>query len=212
MNAFKEELITLINKHSRENGSDTPDFLLGEYLIGCLNNFDTIVAKRDQWYFDDSDKPLTDVITQEEAEKIANDINFHNDCAKATLGEVKKVTKEDVLPKERKKTPPVDDTLSDELIKYKIMLIYDYIDRKFNNDKSYMNTPETQKWVKEKFTDVLNVFGLSQYIRSILCDDRNNTPEVIDHNELVVDICYSMYIGPDEFQILHLTFPDKSRL
>jgi len=92
------------------------------------------------------------------------------------------------------------------------MLIYDYIDRKFNNDKSYMNTPETQKWVKEKFTDVLNVFGLSQYIRSILCDDRNNTPEVIDHNELVVDICYSMYIGPDEFQILHLTFPDKSRL
>lgn len=47
---FREELETLINRHSRENGSDTPDFLLAEYLVAQLNLWDQYVTRREQWY------------------------------------------------------------------------------------------------------------------------------------------------------------------
>ncbi|MCX5704141.1 MAG: hypothetical protein NT066_06615 [Candidatus Omnitrophica bacterium] len=47
---FYEELRSLINKYCRENGSNTPDFTLAEYLQGCLNLFDNAVGKREQWY------------------------------------------------------------------------------------------------------------------------------------------------------------------
>ncbi len=47
---FEEELQHLINKHSMENGSNTPDFLLAEYLNNCLNNWNVITQKRIQWF------------------------------------------------------------------------------------------------------------------------------------------------------------------
>jgi len=47
---FITELESLINKHSMENGSNTPDFLLAKYLYGCLRNYEVIVSRRDQWY------------------------------------------------------------------------------------------------------------------------------------------------------------------
>lgn len=47
---FRKELEELINKHSLENGSDTPDFILAKYLEGCLENFDQAVRDREQWY------------------------------------------------------------------------------------------------------------------------------------------------------------------
>lgn len=34
---FVTELRELLNKYSKENGSDTPDFVLAEYLNDCLN-------------------------------------------------------------------------------------------------------------------------------------------------------------------------------
>lgn len=47
---FRKRLESLINEFSLENGSDTPDFLLSEYLIKCLDVFDEIVSKREVWY------------------------------------------------------------------------------------------------------------------------------------------------------------------
>jgi hypothetical protein len=47
---FKEELEHLINKHSMENGSNTPDFVLTDYLMGCLDNFNRIIQSREKWY------------------------------------------------------------------------------------------------------------------------------------------------------------------
>lgn len=44
------KLITLLNAHSIENGSDTPDFLLAEYLIRCLEIWNKIVRERDKWH------------------------------------------------------------------------------------------------------------------------------------------------------------------
>ena len=39
MEEFEKELTNLINCHSLENGSDTPDFILSEYLVASLKAF-----------------------------------------------------------------------------------------------------------------------------------------------------------------------------
>ena len=39
-----------INCASAENGSDTPDFILAEYLIGCLAAYDRALVAREKWY------------------------------------------------------------------------------------------------------------------------------------------------------------------
>lgn len=44
---FKQELETLINRFSLENGSDTPDFILASYLWDCLNAFNHAVSWRE---------------------------------------------------------------------------------------------------------------------------------------------------------------------
>lgn len=50
---FQEELRELINRNSMENGSDTPDFILSEFLNGCLKCFNDSVTKRSKWYGND---------------------------------------------------------------------------------------------------------------------------------------------------------------
>jgi hypothetical protein len=49
---FEKDLCILINKYSKENDSNTPDFILAEYLMMCLSNFNVIMNKRDGWYKD----------------------------------------------------------------------------------------------------------------------------------------------------------------
>ena len=46
--SFADNLMSLINKHSMENGSDTPDYILCDYLIRCLSAFDIAVNARDR--------------------------------------------------------------------------------------------------------------------------------------------------------------------
>jgi hypothetical protein len=47
---FRKELETLINSTSRESGSDTPDYVLADFLDGCLIAFDAAVKRRDRYY------------------------------------------------------------------------------------------------------------------------------------------------------------------
>lgn len=44
------ELSAALNRVSAENGSDTPDFVLAQYLIGCLAAFDHAVRARERWH------------------------------------------------------------------------------------------------------------------------------------------------------------------
>lgn len=46
---FTRALAALVNCHSRENGSDTPDYLLADYLMGCLRAYEAATAARDKW-------------------------------------------------------------------------------------------------------------------------------------------------------------------
>jgi len=50
MSDFRKDVEILINRQSMENGSDTPDFILSEYLADCLKAFDKAVRRRTDWY------------------------------------------------------------------------------------------------------------------------------------------------------------------
>jgi hypothetical protein len=47
---FARELEQLTNKHSIENGSNTPDFMLADYLMRCLRAYEIINNEREKWY------------------------------------------------------------------------------------------------------------------------------------------------------------------
>jgi hypothetical protein len=49
MNIVKD-IATIINRHSRENASNTPDFILAEYLERCLITFEMASNAREKWY------------------------------------------------------------------------------------------------------------------------------------------------------------------
>lgn len=47
---LSEEVSALLNKHSRENESDTPDFILAEYLMRALESYEKAISDRDRWH------------------------------------------------------------------------------------------------------------------------------------------------------------------
>lgn len=57
---FKKELVQLVNRHCKENGSDTPDYILATYLLDCLDAFEAAVRSRENWY---GRRPLTSEVT-----------------------------------------------------------------------------------------------------------------------------------------------------
>jgi hypothetical protein len=44
------DLAAVLNSHSRENRSNTPDFILAEYLVDCLYSFEAASNRREEWY------------------------------------------------------------------------------------------------------------------------------------------------------------------
>jgi hypothetical protein len=46
---FRDELTQIINRHSKEQGSDTPDFILAEFLDNVLQVYDEAVSARKKW-------------------------------------------------------------------------------------------------------------------------------------------------------------------
>ena len=47
---FMQALEELINRYSLETDSDTPDFILADYLANCLTEFADITKARDEWH------------------------------------------------------------------------------------------------------------------------------------------------------------------
>jgi hypothetical protein len=50
MKTLRQELEELLNKHSMESGSNTPDFILADFLADSLAVFDRAVRAREKWY------------------------------------------------------------------------------------------------------------------------------------------------------------------
>jgi hypothetical protein len=47
---LRKEILSAINKHSVENDSNTPDFILAQYLMDCLSAFEKANLRREEWY------------------------------------------------------------------------------------------------------------------------------------------------------------------
>jgi len=53
---FEKELRQLINRYSIEGGSNTPDFILAQYLVSCLFAYNVAVRQRAVWGQDEVSK------------------------------------------------------------------------------------------------------------------------------------------------------------
>lgn len=65
MSDFESELVDLIGRHSVESASNTPDFILAQYLQGCLTAFNQAVQQREVWYGRDA-RPSLPVLKEKE--------------------------------------------------------------------------------------------------------------------------------------------------
>ena len=50
MTEFVKGLESLINRDSQENASNTPDFILAQFLAACLQAWNTATQQREEWY------------------------------------------------------------------------------------------------------------------------------------------------------------------
>ena len=48
--SFQKALESLLNRYCKDNASNTPDFLLAEYMLNVLDAFTTLNNKRERWY------------------------------------------------------------------------------------------------------------------------------------------------------------------
>ena len=67
---FQKALETLINRHSMENASNTPDFLLAEFLVNCLRAFNLASEQKEKWFAKEAveDKTVTELARQRAAQ------------------------------------------------------------------------------------------------------------------------------------------------
>lgn len=47
---LRKDIESAIKRHSAENASNTPDFILAEFLMDCLKAFDAATRERERWY------------------------------------------------------------------------------------------------------------------------------------------------------------------
>lgn len=70
--ALRQEIAAVLNCHSKDNGSNTPDWILAEYLLVCLDAFDGAVNAREKWYGRENARPATSRPTISGLEAILN--------------------------------------------------------------------------------------------------------------------------------------------
>lgn len=76
MDDFEKELEGLLNRYSRENDSNTPDFILARYLVGCLEAWNAGVTRREEWYGRSGTAPAT-IAQQEMLNQTQHDWEFY---------------------------------------------------------------------------------------------------------------------------------------
>jgi len=50
MDQFEIDLASAVNRCSRENASNTPDFILARFMERCLQSFEEASKRREDWY------------------------------------------------------------------------------------------------------------------------------------------------------------------
>lgn len=57
MSDMEAEIRRVLNMHSAENASNTPDFILAQYLVACLDAFNAATTARQIWYYGEVETP-----------------------------------------------------------------------------------------------------------------------------------------------------------
>lgn len=60
-----KELAELLNRHSCENNSGTPDYLLAHFLVGSLHVYEETIQKRAEWRGESVELPALQAISKE---------------------------------------------------------------------------------------------------------------------------------------------------
>lgn len=47
---LRRQFANILNCNSAENDSDTPDYILADYLIECLKTYNRTIKAREEWY------------------------------------------------------------------------------------------------------------------------------------------------------------------
>lgn len=50
MTELEKDIASVLNKHSAENDSNSPDWILAQYLCACLAAFNGATQQREGWY------------------------------------------------------------------------------------------------------------------------------------------------------------------
>lgn len=66
MTSLETEIAAVLNARSAENASNTPDFILAQFLLGCLAAWNTGVQQRENWYGRDPRPSLAEGATKGE--------------------------------------------------------------------------------------------------------------------------------------------------
>lgn len=76
---LKNDITAVLNKHSVENESQTPDFILAEYLCACLDAWNGAVGWRGSWRNEPltSNEAVADEIKRENAAQRREDVEEH---------------------------------------------------------------------------------------------------------------------------------------
>lgn len=48
--SLRTEIQDVLSRYSAENASDTPDYVLAHFLMGCLAAWNEAVRERERWY------------------------------------------------------------------------------------------------------------------------------------------------------------------
>ena len=80
---LREDIEAAISRHSRENVSGTPDFILAEYLLAALDNAEAVIKARDRWYRFEPTLGTVPAVSHEECASCgrADGEPHHPDCA-----------------------------------------------------------------------------------------------------------------------------------
>jgi len=188
MKTFRQDLEEVINKHSMENGSNTPDFMLADYLMGCLRAFDKLMKRRDLWYGKKLVRKIVDE-DKDDQQKIMEDIDYNNMCARATLYPGKSIAE-------------VHD------IQYMPRLEESY---KFINSvllgTTPMNDKQTHQWVTKTLEGRLRRYGVVAK-----CNEENNPPDVIDKCLLIAKVMRNHADGQSGYKYIDLVFGEEEQV
>ena len=53
---FEKELQSLINRHSKDNDLNTPDFILSQYIMSCLDAYAIACLQNEKWHGEHNEK------------------------------------------------------------------------------------------------------------------------------------------------------------